>query len=391
MKASFLLCITLTLIAFSALSGISHAAPKLKLIAKGLDRPVWATAPKYSKNYLYLVEKSGRILVQNRKTNQILPQPFLDIRNRIKIRMNEQGLLCMAFCPHFNKTGRFYLNYTNLKGDTEIVRMRCNPKNPTRANIATSERLLLIKQDSKNHNGGWLGFGPDNYLYIGMGDGGSANDPKNRAQDLSNHLGSLLRIDVSGASGYKIPKSNPFRTFPNIKPEIYAFGLRNPWRCTWDRKTKDFYIADLGQNHWEEINFVPRGKGRAANYGWRKREGLQPNPKRKVSGQRPKHNIDPIYTYSHGGGKNQGLSITGGFVYRGKIKSMQGRYFFADWINPRIWSITVKKGRATDFQDWTERFQLRKHQLTNISSFAQDPQGELYIISHRGMIYKIVP
>lgn len=373
-----------------ALTSFSQAAPHLKEVASGLIKPVWATAPNGSTKYFYILEKDGRILIQDRRTGKILGSPFLDIRDRIKIRMNEQGLLGMAFCPKFNTTGRFYLNYTDLHGNTQIVRFTCNPKLPLKADPSRSETLMSIKQDSRNHNGGWIGFGPDGYLYIGMGDGGSANDPKNRAQDLSQHLGSLLRIDVSGSKGYKIPKNNPFVGHQKIKPEIYAFGLRNPWRCSWDRKTKDFYIADVGQNKWEEINFIPRGKGRGANYGWRKREGLNATPKNNVGGDKPKHNIDPIYTYNHGIKSNEGLSITGGFVYRGKIKSLQGRYFFADWLNPRVWSITVKNGKATQFKDWTVDFKVKNVGLKHISSFAEDPQGELYIISHAGKMFKIV-
>lgn len=363
------------------------AAPSLKLVTKGLKEPIWATSTKSAPKYLYILEKPGVIKIFNQSSKTLLPTPFLDITSKIKIKMNEQGLLGMAFSPDFSKTGRFYLNYTNLKGDTHISRFTCDPKNPLQANTASEQVLLKIDQDSRNHNGGWLGFGPDNLLYIATGDGGSAFDPKNRAQDLSQLLGKILRIHVGGPAGYSIPSTNPFLNVSGARPEIYAYGLRNPWRCSWDRKTKDFYIADVGQKLKEEINFVPAGKGKGANYGWRKREGLIATP--KVGADSVNQQYDPIYTYDHGAGSNQGISITGGFVYRGSVSALRGKYFFADWANPRLWSIEVKGGKATNFQDWTAPLNLHKNQIYKISSFAEDANGEMYLMDFlQGTLYK---
>ena len=368
----------------------AHAV-QLKEVASGLEEPVWATAPKGSSTYFYILEKPGVIKVMNRKTGTILAKPFLDIRDKIKVRMNEQGLLGMAFCPQFSKTGRFYLNYTDLNGSTQLARFRCNPSTPTTASADTQELIMTIRQDSRNHNGGWISFGPDGYLYVGMGDGGSANDPKNRAQDLNQWLGKLLRIDVSGSKGYRIPKGNPFATSKDIKPEIYAFGLRNPWRCSFDPLTKGLYIADVGQNKLEEINYVSASKLRGANFGWRLREGTIQTPKSRVGGAKQDSHIDPVHVYGRGSENNQGYSITGGFIYRGKIRSLYGHYLFADWINPRIWSFKLSKGKATQLTDWTDELKLQQHKITKISSFAKDPQGELYVIDFiRGKMFKIV-
>jgi len=381
---------SLTLLGLIATSAL--AAPSFEPIVKGLKEPLWACAPKNETRYLWILEKAGVIKIYDKKTKKVLATPFMDITDRIRIRMNEQGLLGMTFCPNYAKTGRFYLNYTNRDGNTEIYRFVVSSKSPLKCNPASGEQLMAIKQDSRNHNGGWIDFGPDKLLYIGMGDGGSANDPKHRAQDLSSHLGKILRIDVSGARGYTVPKSNPFTEVKGAKPEIWAYGLRNPWRCSWDRKTKDFYIADVGQNKIEEINMIPAGRPSAGlNYGWRFREGNIVTPKRGVGGDRPTRNVDPVYTYTHGAKSNQGLSVTGGYVYRGKIASLRGQYFFADWVLPHIWSIKVKNGKVSQFTDWTTKIQPKNDaKITRICSFAEDPQGELYLISHKGIIYQLV-
>ena len=359
-----------------------------ELLASGFKQPVWAEAPKGEKNYLWVVEKEGTIRLLDRTSGE--KKDFLDITDHIKIRMNEQGLLGLAFSKDYLKTGRFYVYYTNTKGDTEICRFTAHGEGMRSCNASTRELLLTFKQDFRNHNGGWIGFGPDGYLYIGTGDGGAGNDPKKRAQDLSTHLGKLLRIDVSPKKGYRIPKDNPFKNRSSAKPEIYAYGLRNPWRCSWDRKTGDFYIADVGQNKWEEINFMPAGKGKGANYGWRLREGLIATPSKRVGGDKPRRAIDPIYVYKHGSQPEQGLSVTGGYVYRGPIKSLQGKYFFADYANPRIWSFQVKNGKADGFEDWTDRLKPGNGKISAIASFNEDHDGNLLIVSHGGNIYQLV-
>jgi len=359
-------------------------------IAAGFKKAVWAESPIGVKDHLWVVEKEGTIRILNRKSGE--KSHFLDIKDRIKIKMNEQGLLGFAFSKDYLRSGRFYVYYTNTEGNTEICRFIAHGAGMRKCNASTQELLLTFNQNARNHNGGWIGFGPDGYLYIAAGDGGSGNDPKDHGQDLSTHLGKLLRIDVSPEKGYRIPADNPFkdRSKAKAKPEIYAYGLRNPWRCSWDRKTKDFYIGDVGQNLLEEINYMPAGKGNGANYGWRLREGNVATPKKGVGGPKPKGVIDPIYVYTRGSGKTQGVSVTGGYVYRGPIKSLQGKYFFADFANPRIWSFEVSHGKMTKFEDWTDRFKPENGKITTIASFGEDNDGNLLIISLSGNIYQVV-
>ncbi|NWK57169.1 PQQ-dependent sugar dehydrogenase [Verrucomicrobiaceae bacterium N1E253] len=365
-----------------------HAGVTTTLVTDELKLPVWASAPEGTSQLLWIVEKKGTIQILDRKSGK--KQLFLDIVSRVGSKGNEEGLLGLAFEKDYLKSGRFYVNLTNPKGFTEIIRFTAHGKDKRQCKPESAEVLLTYKQDYRNHNGGWIGIGPDGYLYIGNGDGGSANDPKDRAQDLSSHLGKLLRIDVSPEKGYRIPKDNPFKNNSKAKAEIYAYGLRNPWRCSWDRKTKDFYIADVGQNAWEEINYVPAGKGKGANYGWRLREGMIATPKKKVGGDKPRAAIDPVYVYRHGSGPDQGVSVTGGYVYRGPIQSLQGKYFFADYANPRIWSFEIKNGKMHNFEDWTDTFKYKGKSIKSISSFGEDPEGNLLIISYKGSIYQVV-
>jgi len=381
--------ITSLFIAFISLSPLaSKAEIGVKLIGDGFKKTVWAESPKGVKNDLWVLEKTGKIKILNTKTGDT--SLFLDVTEQITSKSNEQGLLGLAFADDYLSSGRFYLYYTNPKGDTEICRYIAHGADKRESKASTKELLLTFKQDYRNHNGGWIGFGPDGYLYIGAGDGGAANDPKKRAQDLSSYLGKLLRIDVSPEKGYKVPKDNPFLGQSNVKPEIYAYGLRNPWRCSWDSETGDFYIADVGQNKWEEINFMSAGKGKGANYGWRAREGDIATPKKNVGGSKPKGAIDPIYVYPHDSSPKGGLSVTGGYVYRGPIKSLQGKYFFADYVKPHIWSFEVKNGKMDNFQNWTDQLNSENIKITAISSFGQDSVGNLLIISHSGKIYQLI-
>jgi len=377
-----------TVIGITLLPLVAHAEIGLMRLATGFDEPLWAEAPLGSSDSLWVVEKSGTVRILNLESGT--RSLFLDIRDKIKIRMNEQGLLGLSFSKDFLSTGRFYLYYTDLKGDTVISRYTAEGKNKKRCDASTEEQLLTISQNARNHNGGWIDIGPDGYLYISTGDGGRSYDPNDHGQDLTTHLGKILRIDVSGKTGYSIPPDNPFLNNLKAKPEIYAYGLRNPWRCSWDRKTGDFYIADVGQNQFEEVNFTPAGTGSGANYGWRLREGLIKTPKKNTGGPTPHQSTDPIYTYEHSGGDFSGVSITGGYVYRGPIESLQGKYFFADYANPRVWSLEVKGATATNIQDWTDRLQPNEGNLNRIASFGEDHEGGLLIISHGGDIFKII-
>lgn len=378
----FQLIVLLTILSSSVFGKVES-----KLLADGFDQPVWLSCPKGVTEHLWIVEKDGKIVILNRRTGE--RSDFLNICKLIKIKMNEQGLLGLAFSDDYLQSGKLYVYYTNKVGDSEICRFTAHGPNMMQCDPTSRELILSIKQSARNHNGGWIGFGPDGYLYIATGDGGAGNDPKNHGQDLSTHLGKILRIDVSSAEGYTVPEDNPFIGVAGAKPEIYAYGLRNPWRCSWDKKTNDFYIADVGQNHWEEINFVAAGKGKGANFGWRLREGLLSTPKKNVGGSRPNGCVDPIYVYKHGNKFNEGISVTGGYVYRGPIESLQGKYFFADYGNPRIWSIEVKDGKASNFTDWTEQLKPAHGSITQISSFAEDYDGNLLIISISGNIYKL--
>jgi len=367
----------------------AFADPKLKLVTKGFERPVWVDFPSNHENKILVMEQEGKIWVVDRKTGEKSRKPFLDIKKRVSRKANEEGLFCSALAPDFAESGVFYVNFTNREQQTEIVRLKADPQKLT-CDPATAETILSYKQTFKNHNGGWLAFGPDGYLYIATGDGGSGNDPKNAAQDMTSLLGKMLRIDVSSTSKYLIPKDNPYTGDKNIRPEIYSYGLRNPWRCSWDRKTKDFYIADVGQNHFEEINFHPAGKGMSgANYGWRLREGFNSTPKKGIGGDKPKANIEPIYEYKHGFDALQGISVTGGFVYRGSTEELQGQYIFADYGNPRIWSFKAEEQPGGTVNDLTDQLKPKKGKLKNIVSFAEDPNGELFLIDHSGEIYLI--
>lgn len=360
-------------------------------VADGFERPLWAGMPKGSDGTLWVMEQAGRVWRVDLDTGARAEKPFLDITNDVSRKGNEEGLLGLAFDPNFSENGVYYVNFSDHTQHTRIVRYTSHDRMTT--DISTAELVLRFKQDFRNHNGGWIEIGPDGMLYIGTGDGGSANDPHNRAQDLSSFLGKILRLDVSkGGEGYEIPHDNPFigrGTF--TRSEIWMYGLRNPWRCSFDRKTGDFWIGDVGQNREEEINFMPAGQGAGANFGWRPREGLIATPTgQDIGGPRPENNVDPIYVYTHGNRTNQGISVTGGYVYRGPLAALRGRYVFGDYQNPRIWSFTMKGGQAQDFQDHTDALQPAGGRIQLIASFAEDNAGNLYIIDHTGTIYKVV-
>lgn len=365
-----------------------HAEPGVRRVAEGFERPVWAGMPSGMDGKLWVMEQAGRVWVVDLATGKRGELPFLDIAQNVSRKGNEEGLLGLAFAPDFKTSGRFYVNFTDKEHFTRIVRFICLNHEVT--DPATAEVVLKFKQPFENHNGGWISFGPDGMLYIGNGDGGSGNDPKNNGQSLDTWLGKILRIDVSGAQGYTVPTDNPFVAKEGAKPEIWASGVRNPWRCSFDRKTGDFWMGDVGQNRWEEIDFMPRGKGAGVNYGWRLREGEVATPEPKVGGDAPAGAIEPVYVYRHGVGATEGLSVTGGYVYRGPVAELQGRYVFADYQNPRIWSFVLKGGKAADFKDHTAALQPGGGRIALISSFAEDNQGNLFIVDHSGPVYQVI-
>jgi glucose/arabinose dehydrogenase len=283
----------------------------------------------------------------------------------------------MAFHPNFAENGLFFVNYTDSNGDTQVVRYSVSANDPNQADPSSAVTILSAQQPFWNHNGGHLAFGPDGYLYIGLGDGGSAGDPQGNGQNPRALLGKMLRIDVNGDAPYSVPEDNPFVNDPNYAPEIWALGFRNPWRYSFDRATGDLYIADVGQDEWEEVNFQPANSPGGENYGWNIYEGSHP-----YSGQTATENlVMPIAEYNH----SQGISISGGYVYRGEaIPDLQGVYLYGDWGSGRIW---------TAYRDENGAWQATQFMETGsaISSFGEDEQGELYLVDYSGRVLRFEP
>jgi len=379
------LCLILSLGVLPAAPHATRAACPLGLerVAFGLDRPVGVAWPDDGSNRLFVIEQhTGRIRIVDLNTGAMRPAPFLDLGGLAT--GNEQGLLGLAFDPLHADNGLFYVNVTIADGTSEIRRYRTSRTSLDVADPSSAVVLLSYAQPFSNHNGGWLAFGPDGGLYISTGDGGSAVDPGNRAQSLNTLLGKLLRIDVRGTNGatgrYGIPADNPFVDVPDARPEIWAYGLRNPWRCSFDRATGDLYIGDVGQNQIEEIDFQPASSAGGENYGWRVMEGTRCSDDSRAGGNPPCGDpslVPPIYEYAHA----VGVSVTGGYVYRGrKLGGLQGTYFFGDYGSARIWSFRYRSGLLTEF---TERTAELNPGLTNIgflSSFGEGPDGELYLL-----------
>lgn len=349
------------------------------LIVDGLDNPVDLGNPGDGTGRMFLLGRKGVIwILQN---GSLLPDPFLEITDRVRIGGGETGLLGIAFHPDFAENGYFYVNYTAVVTGLEsrISRFQVSPSNPNRADPGSEKILLTVAQPYRNHNGGGLAFGPDGYLYIALGDGGSANDPAGNGQSLNTLLGKLLRIDVDGGDPYAIPADNPFASGGGL-PEIWAYGLRNPWRFSFDRLTGDLFIADVGQDIWEEVNFSVAGSPGGVNYGWDFREASQP-----FEGEPPPglQLTDPIFEYRHG----PECSVTGGYTYRGKaLPEFGGIYIVGDFCSGRIWGL-LKDASGT----WQSQELFRTG--LNISSFAQDEDGELYLLNlgndANGAVYRL--
>jgi glucose/arabinose dehydrogenase len=315
--------------------------------------------------------------------------PFLDVSSRVS-RGSEQGLLSLAFHPEYAKNGRFFVSFTDRRGDTRVVERRVSPEDPDRADASFEREILYVAQPYSNHNGGLILFGPDGKLYIGLGDGGSGGDPHGNGQNLACLLGKLLRIDVDAApapgKAYAIPPDNPFADGRGrARPEIWAYGLRNPWRYSFDRATGDLYIADVGQNLWEEVDVAPAARRGGENYGWNVMEGLHPFRRPRGGGPAPAL-VAPVVEYGH----DAGCSITGGFVYRGEaIPALRGVYFYADYCSGMIRSFRYEKGEVKDALDWTALVNPRRN--SQWSSFGEDAKGELYLLSLGGDVYRFAP
>ena len=366
----------------------------------GLTAPLAFVQDPTDRSVQFVVEQRGLIRVV--RNGALESENLLDLRGTIAAT-GEQGLLGLAFPPDAANSRRLYVNFTNASGDTVVARFR-RSSNPLVADMSSRFDLrwngaagaAVIAQPFANHNGGHLAFGPDGFLYIGMGDGGSGNDPNHRAQNPATLLGKILRVDVnvpdSDPIGYAVPSSNPFVGAAGTRPEIWSFGWRNPWRFNFDAGqggTGAMVAADVGQGQWEEVNYEPAGRG-GRNYGWRNREGAHDNVTTLPPAFTPL--TDQIHEYSH----SVGQSITGGYVYRGNAlgTEFRGRYFFADFVASRVWSVALQvdatgEARASDVREHTADLGGTS-QLANVSSFGLDADGELYIISYgRGVVIKL--
>jgi glucose/arabinose dehydrogenase len=345
----------------------------LKPIASGLDQPTSIVNAGDSR--LFITQQTGRIVIYD--GTRILPQPFLDVSSLISC-CDERGLLSVAFHPHYRDNGLFFIDYTNTQGNTVIARYSVS-SDPNRANAASAQILLTIQQPFANHNGGQLQFGPDGFLYIGMGDGGSGGDPGNRAQSLNTLLGKLLRIDVDNTNTYRVPPSNPFVNRAGALPEIWAYGFRNPWRFSFDRETGDLWIGDVGQNTFEEVDLQSVTSIGGENYGWRLMEGFHCFT--------PSTNCNdgtltlPVVEYSHA---DSSCSITGGYRYRGtQSPRLLGVYFYGDFCTGKIWGLSQNANGT-----FTSRLLIDT--ALSITTFGEDANGELYVDDYgTGVVYAI--
>ena len=378
----------------------------LQEIASGLDAPVHLTNAADDSGRIFVVEQPGRIQII--KGGQVQNTPFLDIAGRV-LSGGERGLLSVAFPPQYAQKGYFYVYYTNLDGNNQVSRFHLT-SNPDIADSGSEERILLLLHPTyANHNGGQLVFGPDGYLYIGTGDGGGGGDPFDNAQNPDSLLGKLLRIDVEPVSpttttftvtatvylpliyqyqepsglAYRIPPDNPFVGIQGYREEIWALGLRNPWRFSFDRQTNDLFIGDVGQNRVEEVDFQPAASSGGENYGWNILEGtLCYDP--STNCVPPDNYSPPVAEYEHGTNDSNGCSITGGYIYRGAAyPSMQGIYFFADYCSGKVWGLQQEPGT------WTSKLLISSSPYS-ITSFGEDQDGELYLVAHEGNIFKVV-
>jgi glucose/arabinose dehydrogenase len=341
-------------------------------VASGLSSPLYLTSPA-NDSRLFVVEQAGRIRII--KNGQVLAQPFLDIVSRVSSG-GERGLLSVAFHPSYAANGFFYVNFTDLAGNTRVERFNVS-SNPDVGDASSSKLILGVTQPFANHNGGLNLFGPDGMLYIGLGDGGSGGDPQGNGQRTNTLLGKILRIDVDNGDPYSIPSGNPFANQSGARPEIWAFGLRNPWRFSFDRTAGLLFVADVGQGSLEEIDVVPTTRA-GVNYGWNIMEGSScfGSGSCSTAGLEP-----PVIEYNHSGGA---CSVTGGYAYRGSaIPELAGHYFYSDYCAGFLRSFLYSNGAATDQRTWDVGT------IGSVTSFGEDAAGEMYIVVQQGRVYRI--
>jgi glucose/arabinose dehydrogenase len=347
----------------------------LSPFVSGVESPLFLTHAGDGSGRVFIAEQTGSIRIAE-ANRTLLPDPFLDISDRITAG-GEQGLLGLAFHPAYADNGRFFVNYTDGNGDTVVAEYR--RRGERRADPASERVLLRIDQPYANHNGGMLAFGPDGFLYIGMGDGGSGGDPHDNGQRLDTLLGKILRIDVDRGKPYAVPGDNPFVNDQGRRPEIWAFGLRNPWRFSFDRESADLFIGDVGQNHLEEIDLLPTGTPAGANLGWRIMEASQCFESDDCSTDGL---VLPIAEYPTA----EGCAVTGGYVYRGsRFPALRGGYLYADFCGGQIWGLSANEARSG-----AANSRLLLQTQLNIASFGEDEEGELYVTDlSGGAVYQV--
>lgn len=390
-------------IAAACLSLVCSQELSSELVAKGFSKPVYATALPGQQGCILVLEQKGVIKVI--KDGKVLRSAFLNIADRVHYPLSpgdERGLMGLAFHPNYRTNGYLYVNYVDENDVTHVSRFSITD-NPLKADPRSELVLIALEQPFSNHNGGHLDFSPkDGFLYISVGDGGKFGDPFDHAQNPETLFGAILRIDVDSRDPYKIPADNPFLESDGAAPEIWAIGLRNVWRFSFDRKTGDLYMGDVGQNKWEEINFQPAHSSGGENYGWRIMEAnhcYNPEADCDQSGL-----VMPILEYPNDANYMRvltgmeepnvdGCSVTGGYVYRGAaIPNFEGIYFFADYCSGNIWTFEEQNGKAMHFANRTDEIALGGGDFTTyISSFGEDENGELLIVDYNGAVYRIIP
>lgn len=373
--------------AASAALGLAEA-PKVELAPVyqniKFSKPLRTVIPPDGSARLFLIQQTGQIRVLPPDRSATEAPVFLDLSGRDIIDNGfEEGLLGLAFHPEFKANRTFYVYYSHQNPKRSVIsEMTVDPSDPNRADLASERVLLEVPQPFWNHNSGYLEFGPDGYLYVSFGDGGRANDPFNNAQDLTTLLGTIIRVDVNSRTGslpYGIPHDNPFLGYGHrARPEIWAYGLRNPWGIHFDPETGDLWCADVGQNKYEEINLIVKG----GNYGWNYREGFHAFDLNPSQAPESAAFIDPVHEY----GRSEGISVTGGLVYRGGIAGLAGRYLYSDWFSGAIWALTVENGAKVSNETI---FTKDVASPIRIGGFSEDLNREVLVFSLDGTIWEM--